>query len=90
MNNNDLILQLDELFDNVAPTISNLLGRWKEESQFEDFADYAEVMKKALPAHATFIRATKRPFAVVFSLAGDDRKFQVFASAKCTQWKQVA
>ena len=89
MNNNDLILQLDELFKNVAPTISDLRGRWSEESQFEDFADYAEVMKKALPAHATFIRATKRPFSVVFSLAGDDRKFQVIAAAKYAQWKQV-
>jgi hypothetical protein len=64
---------LDAHFTNdvdVAQRVSNLACRWQEERQYEDWADYTAILRGLLPADADFLKATKRPFGVHFTVAG--------------------
>lgn len=66
-------------FESVLPIIEKvksrliiLYGRWQDEKEYEDFADYAENMKVHLAnvvPDLEFVKATKRPFG--FSFTGD-------------------
>jgi hypothetical protein len=58
-------LVYNELNKLMAPhfaPLDCLKARWDDEKEFEDFADYAAVMKNHVPAGWTFIKATKSPF----------------------------
>lgn len=50
----------------ICPLIDRLCGRWACEKEYEDFAEYAEVIKKNMPEGGEFVKATKRPFGVVY------------------------
>lgn len=73
------------LTQDVATRISNLAYRWQDERQYEDWADYARVLQEMLPTYATFLKATKRPFGVHFTV-GD---YTVFAGIRGSyvQWR---
>ncbi len=47
-------------------TVAALYSRWLNEREYEDFADYAKVMKNL--AGECFVKATKRPFGLVLNL----------------------
>ena len=55
--------------------------RWKDEREFEDFAEYEKAMKKNIPeSRPEFIKGTKRPFGMQVKL--DGYKFLIFIKNK--------
>jgi len=49
-------------------TLGNLYGRWQDEKEFEDFAEYEKVMKKGVGEGCQFVKGTKRPFGFVVKI----------------------
>lgn len=49
---------------------ANLYCRWEDEKEYENIEDYGKAMLSALPTNTKLIKATKKPFGVVFSLEG--------------------
>lgn len=48
-----------------------LWERWQDEKEYEDFADYQNVMKSAVEQEGgKFLKMTKRPWYVEFELQG--------------------
>jgi hypothetical protein len=44
-----------------------LAERWADEGDYEDFADYQQfASERLLPARASLLKMTKRPFAITF------------------------
>lgn len=65
-----------------------LYGRWLDEQEYEDFADYSKAMQKmATDANITFVKAQKRPFGFVVDIG---RKILLYASQKQLGWKTVS
>lgn len=68
--------------------LDNLYGRWLDEREYEDFADYAKVMetevKKLLP-EAEFVCGTKRPFG--FRVAIENWRVSIQRTATQLVWK---
>lgn len=61
----------------AAERLGYLYGRWQDEKQYEDFADYVASMKTCLPKDAVFLTMTKRPFQVTFTMAGKENLLKV-------------
>ena len=55
-------------------TLGNLYGRWLDEREYEDFADYEAVMKKTVGnvKGVTFVKGNKRPFGFTIQIVHDD------------------
>lgn len=51
----------------AAEYISYLANRWSDESEYEEFSEYVDAMKKHLPKDVTSIKMTRRPFACSFT-----------------------
>lgn len=60
---------IKNMVDSTANVLCNLYERWQDEKEYEDFADYAKVMKES--AEKTpgikFLKGTKRPFGFNFT-----------------------
>ena len=70
----------NQFLDKVEPTFRSLYERWQDEKEYEDFAEYREVMKKLITEHgAEFLDMTKRPFAFKYTLNGE--KFELRMTA---------
>ena len=50
--------------------LADLYGRWLDEREYEDFADYATAMSKLMPDCFKFVKGTKQPFGFHASCAG--------------------
>lgn len=59
----------------VFNTFANLKFRWADECRYENFEDYASVMKKSIEKEIgkeiELVKGTKRPFGIVFKLNGE-------------------
>ena len=50
--------------EQIATVLGNLYGRWQDEREYEDFADYKRAMEKTLNGMGyTLVKMTKSPFA---------------------------
>lgn len=67
--------------DHFIAVIDSLAGRWADEHEYEDFADYIAAAKKHTPAGMTFKSLTKRPFACVV-MEGDDLRHTITVKAR--------
>lgn len=56
--------------EKLLRTLAELYFRWRDESEYEDFNDYIKVLKTLIPKGSKFVKATKRPFAVIFVYEG--------------------
>lgn len=56
------------LLDAVSERVGYLHGRWQDEREYEDFAEYEKAMRAVVPAGYTLLRATKRPFGFHFRI----------------------
>lgn len=66
--------------DKVLNTFLNLKYRWEDESKYENFNEYGKTMfnvvQETLNGKASFVKALKRPFGLVFEFNGT--KFKLF------------
>ena len=54
-------------YDAMTNAFPSLYGRWLDEREHEDFADYKHAMQKACVVHGViYVKMTKRPFALTF------------------------
>ena len=74
--NVNIIIAIAKSIYNAFPinTLGNLYGRWLDEREYEDFADYEAVMKKAVGEikGVTFVKGNKRPFGFTIQIVHDD------------------
>jgi len=72
----------ERLMVKVREYVDGFLGylydRWQDEKEYEDFKEYADVMKKKVGD--AFVRATKRPFGFVMKAEGGE--VQVYVNSK--------
>lgn len=83
---------MDELVAKHQDLLINLYDRWQDEKEYEDFAEYAKVMKEAilvyLPSGGIFVRASKRPFGFVVQMPGFPYKAIVSCNGSSLRWRQ--
>jgi hypothetical protein len=75
------------LFDQLA----DLRERWKDERDYEDFADYSKAVAALLKGHDG-VRFVKLSKAFVIEVALDIRpneKFEIFVTARQGGWRKV-
>ena len=48
--------------DTAGDKIAYLYSRWEDEKEYEDWAEYEEVLRKLTPVWAKFVKGLKRPF----------------------------
>lgn len=56
-----------EFFQSVAPFVDYLAGRWQDEQEYEDFAEYRAAVEKKMPDGFTLLEMKKKPFSFKFS-----------------------
>ena len=56
----------EQLFNSIGDTLATLYDRWQCEREYEDFADYEQVMRAAVSKYPKiiFMKATRAPFGV--------------------------
>lgn len=58
-------------YEKAQPTMEYLAGRWQDEREYEDIADYAKPLQKlAKAAGVEIVKMTKRPFGCIFTVGG--------------------
>lgn len=74
----------------TAETLCYLKDRWADESAYEDFSEYAAVMKKALEPvkEAEFVKAHQRPFGFTWSFNG--KKFRTSIDSRSLKIVELA
>jgi hypothetical protein len=82
---------LDAMLDNHGQQLANLAGRWQDESEYEDFAEYEDVMKTMVPEGCEFFYGITEPFG--FIMKGKDLTYQVDIKEKAdgatVGWKPI-
>jgi hypothetical protein len=71
--------RITAMFYSIEKTVIYLADRWQDEKEYENIADYGEVIKKELPEGFTFLKMNKRPFGFDFTI-GTDAVFAVCVS----------
>ena len=75
---------LNGLVTKYGTLLGNLWGRWQDEKEYEDWADYAKVMKDAFGD--MFVKATKRPFGVVLKIDGFPYQPKITVNSRSIGW----
>ena len=74
-------MKASQVFNKTAPVVDNLYNRWQDEQQYEEWKDYAKVLKKSVQdAGGVFVKATSQPFEVFFKSAEGTFKIKVNGS----------
>ncbi len=57
---------VQDFYQEAQETMCNLAGRWQDESEYEDIADYQKVIEPLAAKHGLkIVRMQKRPFGVI-------------------------
>lgn len=84
----ETVKKVNTMFSIVRDTLEHLANRWQDEKEYEDLAEYGEVLKKKLPEGFELVRMTSRPFGFKFKVDGL-KGFSVFVTAKKIGWKRT-
>lgn len=79
--------RIDDFLKDKGTVFGYLHDRWQDEHEYEDFQDYINRAKKALPEDFEFVKMTKRPFAITFKYEG--MKFQIVVNTRTILWKEA-
>lgn len=71
--------------ESIAAFAQQLLIRWQDEKEYEDFQDYKDALQKRLPVGSTLTGFTRKPWKADFTLADGTRKW-VKATLGGYQW----
>lgn len=89
MTNDERIAKAASIYKSMENVMTNLYGRWLDEKEYEDFSNYADVMKKEISGlGGEFVAASKRPFGFKYALAG--ATYQMTISARSYNYKRIA
>lgn len=81
---------MDGIVRKVGDTLANLYGRWLDEREHENFADYAKVMADMCQTFdCKFIKASKRPFGFTIQPNGFPYAVLVSVNTNSIGWKAV-
>lgn len=84
-------VRINEVFSAKADFLATLRDRWQDEKEYEDFADYVEAMKKALPADIHLVKMTKSPFGFTFTVDNQPGAvYEMRATARQVRWGRVS
>lgn len=73
----------------AAEVVARLYGRWRDESEFEDIADYSKPIEPIAARHGVkIVQMNKSPFG--FDFAVDGRTYRLSATLKAVQYKRIA
>lgn len=64
------LIEVGTIIQSVFPLVDALAGRWQDEQQYEDIADYQALIQKNLPRAVKVLRMKRRPFGFVFDYRG--------------------
>lgn len=78
---------LNTLIQQSGERLGYLHDRWQDEKEYEDFAEYVNVMKSITPSPFTFVKATRKPFGFVLKHPDATVSFQIFANSRSCSWK---
>lgn len=69
-------LLADTVMEATSVVLGNLCGRWRDESQYEDWNEYVAVMRKVVDAidGVKFVSMSKRPFGFTWDGADGFRR----------------
>lgn len=81
--------RINDMFASITPVMENLYSRWLDEHEYEDINDYAEVIKKELPADMTMLSIHKKPFGFKFEI-GNSAVYQISIKSDELSWKRIA
>lgn len=75
-----------------ASTIENLFftlyGRWQDEKDHEDIAEYGTRLAREFPAGWTLVGMSKRPFGCKFTI-GTTAEYLLYATSSAYGWKRT-
>jgi hypothetical protein len=81
---------INKMFKDIEDLLSNLHFRWQCEKEYEDFKDYVDIIKKALPPQIILKDVTKRPFGFRFRVKGfEEALYHVKLTTKTYGWNRV-
>ena len=75
------------LIDKEGHQLCYLYGRWQDEREYEDFAEYRKAAQEVIPYPITM---TKRPFAIYFSTHEADYRLKILPRGIDIQWVHSA
>ena len=89
MTTNTTAVKACALFETMMKPMMSLYDRWQDEHEYEDFNDYADLLKKEVELrNGVFVKATKRPFGFHFKV--DDRTYAAKINAHQYSYVRIA
>lgn len=91
--------RIEMMYVALQPRMEYLSGRWADESEYEDIAEYKQNIEKllqhlvetgrgfALPEGFAITKMTKRPFGFQFKIG--EAEYAIFCSARQYGWQRV-
>jgi hypothetical protein len=81
----------EAMFAAIAPLLDNLSARWKDEREYEDFAEYKAAIEAALTPHAFMLtNITSNPFVLRVRRMVGSREWEIDADAEVITIKPLA
>lgn len=78
----------ETFFNAAAQTMGNLYGRWQDEREYEDIADYAMPLQRIAKQHNCAVESiTARPFAIKFVAEG--KRYEMKCGARSVSYRQI-
>ena len=81
--------RINTMFASLTDFLSNLFGRWQDEREYEDIADYGKAIAAQLPEGFKLIAMQKRPFGFKFGI-GTDAVYKMTANSRSIGWERSA
>lgn len=60
------IQEITETAEELMMTLTPLYDRWQDEKEYEDFAEYRDMMKSKMVPGTTFGRLKNKPFRLIY------------------------
>ena len=71
-------------------SLAYLYSRWLDEREYEDFKDYASVIRKSVPAGLRAVKVTKSPFGLTFTVDSEPGNvYSMSVNSKSLTWKRI-
>jgi hypothetical protein len=81
------LARINTMYYEMADLVQYLYGRWLDEGQYEDIADYGNVIAKALEKHNfTLVAMKKKPFGFTFKISESSPEYTIKVTTTKYQW----
>jgi hypothetical protein len=80
--------RINAYFEAQSEFFGMLAGRWADEREYEDIADYQKVLQRDAPEGFTITGMVKRPFGFQFTI-GTDAVYAIKCTSRTVSWSRV-